>query len=264
MKSKFHLLSLLLFLACVGTRFVAMLAGDNLPLTIAYYVTLCCGLIILAIDSFGDYDYANVFVFENNFHLGTFAYLTSVGFFVAFFGSLVDIYNSVMNETFKELTSFVPLCASCLFAMLSSVYFVMIAKSYGKSGYDFRQLRLFNIVPLAWSASNIFGVLNQAISVFQDITSVLKYVVFAFSAITFYRIAIEVDNTDGAKHTTVFSMRGFYFSGILYFINELMLLLSKNNSFSISDGLLSVAILAICGYMYFCEKNIISHTKIEV
>lgn len=264
MKIQASFVSLLLFLFGVGVRFALLLSSGGVVLTILYYVALVLGIVFLAYDSYRVKAYANVYNFDNRFHLNVFSFGAGVGFFVDFVVSMIGIYHSIDDKSYHILTAFIPLCAGCVFALLSSFYYIVVGSSFGGSNYDFRKFRAFHIVPLLWVGAKLFGILDQAVSLLQDDIIVLKYVVLIFGVCLFFFLVNEVDNTDGASGNTVFLMRAFYYTGIMYFINELMLLLSRSIYFSFDDGMLGVTVLLISGFMYFCEKNIIAHSSLEV
>lgn len=264
MKIQASLISLLLFLVGVGMRFALLLVGGGAVLTVLYYLALVLGIAFLAYDSYRVKAYSNVFVFDNRFHLDIFAYGAGVGFFIDFVSSMLSIYHSIDDKSYHILTSFVPLCVSCAFALLSSFYYIVVGSSFGGSNYDFRKLRVFHIAPLFWAGAKLFGILDQAVGLLQDDIALLKYITLIFGVCLFFFLVNEVDNTDDANVHTVFLMRSFYYTGIMYFINQLMLLLSGSIYFTIEDGMLGVSVLLISGFMYFCEKNIIAHTSLEV
>lgn len=264
MKNQASLISLLLFLAGVGVRFAMLLFGGGVVLTVLYYIALVLGIVLLGIDTYRVKSYSNVYVFENNFHINIFSFCASVGFFADFVVGVLGVYHSIDDKSYHALTSFIPLCAGCVFALLSSFYYIVVGSSFGGSNYDFRKLRAFHLVPLLWAGSKLFGVLDQAVSLLQDDIAVLKYIVLIIGVVMFYKLVNEVDNTDGANRHTVLLMRSFYYTGIMYFINQLMLLLSRSIYFSFEDGVLGITVLFISGFVYFCEKNIIAHTRLEV
>lgn len=263
MKRYASVISLLLFLSSLTVRLVSIFAGSSTVLSVVFYVLLVFGLAMLAIDSILQKKYAPAFVTENKFHLNIFAFIASAGFFVDFISDSLSIFYRVDSGDYRILVTFIPLCFACVFALLSSFYFVIIGLSFG-GNYDFRSLRFFHIVPLVWSASKLFGMLSFVSTFNQEDASELKYIVLIFSATTFFAFGYEVGSNSGARQFTVFSIRALYFTGTLYFINELMLLLNGSKSFSIEDGMLSLTIMLLSGFMFFCEKNIIHHSKLEV
>lgn len=264
MKNQYHLISFVLFLICVGARFVSELSGSSIVFTCLIYASLVLGIVFLALDSFKQGGFASVFVFKNRFHLNIFAIIASVGFFVDFVAGAVNMYSTLFDSTYIAIPPFIALCMATVMALLSSFYFVLVSSSFAGSKYDFRKLKVLHFAPLLWGISRVFAILDEAPSILQDDVTILKYTVLIFVTCAFFFFAFEVESEDGARKATVFFFRAFYYTGIAYFINMLILLLGRNTSLNVYDCIFALTTLFISGFVYFCEKNIINHTKLGV
>lgn len=264
MKNQYNLISFLLFLFCVGASVIENFVGSSTVLSIIYYIALVLGIMFLALDSFKQKNFAPVFIFKNRFHLNVFAIVVSVGLFVDFVCGVVKAYQTLFDSSYISIPPFVALCISVFMALLSSFYYVLVSSSFGGSNYDFRKMRVLHFAPLLWAISKAFSVLDEVPSILQDDASILKYVVLLLLCCAFFFFAFEVDSTDGARKGTVFSFRAMYYTGIIYSINDLILLLGGAEGQSVFDHLFALTALTICGFMYFCEKNIVYHTRLEV
>lgn len=263
MKGQYRLISLLLFLGAIGVRIAVAFVGSNSALTATFYLLLLMGALSIAFSCKKNDRYTNAFDFDNRLGLNVFSFLAGVGFFVDFISSALGIYYSA-KEPHIALTSFVPLCLSCVLAILSSFYFILMSLSFGGSNYDFRKLRVFHFVPLFWTASKLLGVLDKAIDITDDNTNALKYLALILALGLFYLLATEIDNTDGAKRITVIALREFSFVGVLYFVSEMQMVVASHFSRSFDEVMLSICILMLSIFIYFFERNIIAHSKQEV
>ncbi len=264
MKNQYHLISFLLFLLCVGVRLASVIAGASTALMIIFYIALAVGIVFLALDSFGKKKYASAFIFKNRFHLNVFSALCCAGFFVDFVSGAVNVYQTLAGSLYIARAPFVSMCVSTVMALLSSFYFVLVSSSFANSNYDFRKLRALHFAPLLWGLFRLFAILDEVPNLLQSDAPVLKHIVLIFITCAFFFFAFEVDSTDGTKNSTVFVLRAQYYVGTIYFVNQLMLLLGGENGLSVFDCTFAVTVLLVSGFMYFCEKNIIYHTRLEV
>lgn len=264
MKNQYHLIALLLFFATIGARLAQLLSGSNIAMTIVFYIVMALGLIDIAIESFMRKQYADAYEFKNRFHLDLFSFVASIGFFVDFVYGAVSIYFSVDDKSYHNMAYFIPLCVACAVALLSSFYFIMVSASFNASNYDFRQLKGFGFAPLIWAISKALSALTQAVSFSQDSNIVLKYVVLAFCAFCFYAMLFETENDAGAKPLSVFCIRATYFSGVVYAIDQFMLMFASGDDYVVENGIFAITVLFICAFLFFFEKNILSHTEVGV
>jgi hypothetical protein len=255
----YSLFAIIIFFAAVGLRLFMLLCELSKTYAIAYYVMLAFGVMLIAFDSFKNKDYPPAFEFKNNFHLNGFSYLASLGFFVDFVHNCVRLFVSAQDGSYKNLTYFIPICLSCLFALLSCFYFYTIGLSYGDKNYDFRELKVLHIAPLFWSVAQVFSIMQQAISFSRNVDSVVKYAMLVFAVCFAFCFASEIESSKGAKPITLFLARGYSYLSVMFFINRFMLLLSGNANINDDDGIFAVSVLLICAFVFFFEKNIISH-----
>lgn len=255
-------LAIIVFFAVVGLRLFMLLYDLPRQFSIVYYCLIAFGVLLIAFDSFKQKEYPPAFEFDNNFHLNGFSYLASLGFFADFVHNCVKLFFSAQDSSYKNLIFFIPICFSCLFALLSCFYFYTVGLSYGDKNYDFRELKILHLAPLFWSVAQVLSIMQQAISFFRNVDSVVKYAMLVFAVCFFFCFAGEIESDKGAKSATLFLARGYAYLSIMFFINRLMLLLSGNASINDSDGIFAVSVLLICAFVFFFEKNIISHKSI--
>jgi hypothetical protein len=244
------------FFAAIGLRLVMLLFDLSGAFTAIYYLLIVLGIALIAFDSFNQKEYSPAFEFKNNFHLNIFSYLASFGFFVDFVHNCVRMFFSAQDGSYRNLIYFVPVCFTCLFALLSCFYFYTVGLSFGDKNYDFRELKVMHLAPLFWSVTHVLTVMHQAVSVKWDIDAVVKYVMLIFGVCFFFSFASEIESKSAAKASTLFLARSYSSLCIIFFINRLMLLLSSNASISDGDSVFAVSLLLICTFVFFFEKNI--------
>lgn len=257
----YSLFAVISFFAAVCLRLSMLLFDLSLFANYFYYLIVFSGIVFIGIECFKRKQYASAFVFENVFHLSFFSYVASLGFFADFIHQCVKIFFSIENESNKNFTYFIPVCFICLTALLSSFYFVNVGMSFSDKNYDFREFKLFHMIPVVWALFHIIVNLSEAVRFSRDIDDIIKYLVLIFSVCFFYCFASEIDNKNGAKRKTVFFTESFSFCSILFFINRLMLLLGKTVPLNDSDGVFALSCFLINGFVFFFSKNIISHSK---
>lgn len=259
----YSLFTIVSFFAAVGLRLSMLLFDLSGVCGIAYYVMIAFGIVLIAVDSFGQKNYAAAFVFKNNFHLNAFSYLASLGFFVNFVHSCVSVFLSAQDGSYNNFTYFIPLCLICFFSLLSCFYYYTVGLSFGDKNYDFRELKVLHLAPLFWTVSQMLTVMQQAISFSRDIDCVIKYTMLIFGVCFFFCFASEIESSAGAKPSTVFLARAYSYLSVIFFIDRLMLLLAGSAEIGDDDGILAVSVLLICTFVFFFEKNIVSHKSVS-
>lgn len=255
----FSSLAILLFFASIGLRLAMLLFDlDNIAV-VFYYVVVVSGILAVSLESIDTKEYANAFIFKNNFHLNIFAYIASLGFFMDFVHLCIIAFSSIENAEYKQPVFFIPVCLSAFFALMSCFYFYTVGMSFGDKNYDFRELRILHLAPVGWAVSQILSVLQQSISFMTDMDSIIKYLALIFCVLFFYFFAAEIERDSAAKAATLICARALYFISALFLANRLMLFLSHNASVADDDSLLSVSVFLIATFVFFFEKNIISH-----
>ncbi|MGN0531964.1 MAG: hypothetical protein ACI4IN_04115 [Eubacterium sp.] len=258
----YSLFALLAFLIAVGTRDIEFITGDVTVLrACVFYFALAFGVVMLMIDSFRVKEYAPAFCYDNKFHIGVLGYLVAVGFFVDFVYGAIRIYSSVESGNYHNPVDFLPLCICTVLSLICSFYYVMVGLSFSSSGHDFKELKITHIAPILWIVVQIISVLPQAAKLSQDVDVVLKYIVLIFLAGGLYFFAYEVSAQQGTQPVSLFMFRGSFYTGLLFFFDQLMLVLSGSSPMGNADSILSVTVLSISVFMYFFEKNIIAHTN---
>lgn len=262
--SKFYFVFVILSLfAAAGLRLSMFLFNPSEAVNCAYYAVVVLGAVMIALNSFGSKSFANAFIFKNDFHLNIFSYAACIGFFADFVYQCAEIFLSVEDGDYKNLTHFVPLCFVCFFSLLSCFYFYTVGLSFGDKNYDFRELKIMHLAPVFWSGAKILLLMQFAINPFSDIGGVLKYAVLIFAVCFFYCFASEIENDKGARPVTVFFARAFSYCSMLFFIDGIIVLLSKNAAVTDENTVFSVCALLIGSFAFFFEKNIVVRSNLE-
>lgn len=259
--NSYSLLALVIFVVSVAIRLIDSLTGNiNIFRACAFYLLVLGGVVVLLLDSRRHDDYAPAFCYDNSFRLDLLGYIASIGFFVDFVYNSVRVYLAVDNGSSRNLISFLPLCIGLAMALLCSLYYAIVGLSFGSTTYDFKELKLLHLAPIFWIVVRIISVLPQAVKPGEDVDMVLEYVVLAMLAGGCYFFAYEVSSQERTRVASMFMFRSSFYTGLLFFFDQLMLALSGANSIGSVDGMLSITVLCISLYMYFFEKNIIAHS----
>lgn len=263
MKKGYSKYALLLFIVAVVLKCVEQFVKNAFALSVGFYVALFLGLLMIAIETFTQKEFANAFCFDNGFRLDLFSYIAGVGFFVDFVSSAFQIYDVINTFSYNILVRVVPLVLECIFAVLSSACMVAIGLSFGKNScYDFRSLKVFNIVPLAFFTSKGIAMLSQIGDV-KAIDTVLMYMLFGLGILSFFFFAREVENSGGASNVSVFMFRAFNYVAVMYFFCIIMLVLNDHIKVVSFDFANAITYLFVGVFVYFLEKNILAHSILK-
>lgn len=263
MKKEYSRYALWLFVAGVVFKSLILLVADNIFFTIGFYLSFVIGLVLLGVETISKKDFANAFCFDNHFMLSGFSYLAGIGFFIDFVAGSFKIYNVSTKLIYNRAVHLVPLVGECAFALFSVVCMITVALSFSKkSNYDFRNLQLFNIVPLIWFAFKGVGLLADNVDIFS-IDKLLAFVMVSFGIIAFYFFVRETENKKGASPIGVYTFRGFYYSAVMFFIVNLMLVLKGDLEVISYNFANSVSYFFIGVFTYFFEKNILAHSSAD-
>ncbi len=251
------------FIAAVLFRGMGVFAGNiTVFRAVAFYCALAFGIIMVALGSFGCGNCAPAFGYDNVLRLDIMSYLCTAGFFVDFVSSAVRIFMSVGDGSYLNAVYFVPLCLGCAAAIISSFYFIMVGLSFDSSAHDFRRLKIVHISPVLWAVSKMFAVLTDAAKPGEDINIILKYIVLIFLTGAFYFFASEVLSQQGTKQVSLFAFKAVFYTGMLYCIDQIMLVISHISEIGSTDGMLAVTVFGISVFMYFLSKNITTHSEL--
>lgn len=237
-------------------RLVGVLAGIGF-LNILFIAIVCFALGIIAFDSFSGKNYAIAFDYKNQFHLDRYSYIAAAGFFFNFLTQCVLFFGALMSGSYN-MTYLLPIVMSGIGAIVSSVYFIIVGFSFGEKSYDFREFRLIHILPILWSISCIFNLIEISSGFEKDTDSFLKYLMMILLALFFYFFASEVDSSKGAKMPTVFLARAYSYVSILYFFDRLILILSRKVPLIGAENAFAITCVMIASFTFFFEKNILS------
>lgn len=252
----YSLLSSVFFIVALVLRLVMFLADYSTTAGIFFYLFTALGIACIGLEVKNQNNLSKAFEFNNNYHLNLFSYIASLGFFICFVNQCINIFKSVENGVYNMPTYFVPICVICLFALLSCFYFYTVGMSYGDRGYDFRELKLLHFAPIVWSVAFVLSVMTMAISPLREIDSTLKCIVLVFSVVFFYFFASEIVSDKPAKKATVFFSKAFAGLSIMFFVDMVMLLITRNIKPYDNDFILSISLLMISLFVFFFERNI--------
>lgn len=223
----------------------------------AVYILLAVAAVCaITLESLKVKKYANAFEFNNPFHLDTFSYIASAGFFLNFVMQCILLYSGLKNGE-ANITYILPLIMSGLCALISSGYYIIIAFSFGSRNYDFREFRLIHVVPMLWAISCVFNFIELTTGIEMKIDSVLKYLMIISVVCFFYCFAVEVDKSGDARRSTVLFARLYSYFSVLYFVDRLILVLSNHSVIFCAENGIAVTGIMLCGFTFFFEKNIL-------
>lgn len=263
MKIGYSKISLLLFVIAIVFKAISVFAFESVFLTLGFFASAVIGIILVGAETFGQKKFADTFAFENKFHISFFSILASVGFFVDFVSDALELYSVVENSEYNVAAGAAVIGFEGLFAIVSAACMIMVSLSFGKNTrYDFRELKILNIFPLLWAISKGIALLSDIGQSFSQ-TEAVKYIAVISCIAAFYFFAKEVDGKDGASAFSVFSFRCFAYFAVLYFICILCDVLTKQTELLDRSAVLSLSVLLNGIFVYFIEKNILSHTKID-
>lgn len=135
--------------------------------------------------------------------------LCSIFMFYDFVHQCVNCYSYASKTSYIAVNYFVPMLISGLFALLSSVYFIILAVSFKTKQYDFSQLRLFHIVPFGWALFGLFVSLTEYNDKLYAEETFLKYIVLIFALLFFFSLMSVVE-----KGNKMLNMLAFF--GLAY------------------------------------------------
>ncbi|MBR7072206.1 MAG: hypothetical protein IKI33_01130 [Eubacterium sp.] len=257
MKALYILLPLVL-------RAVTCFIGLNSAFNIAFYALMAFGAVMLALSALCKKNYAPPFENTAGSALSLFSCVLSAGFFTEFVNRCISVYYAVQSMRYLVLLAVLIRVFSALFALLSTVYFILAALSFGKGHYDFRFLKLLHLTPMLWAFARLLEAMEHAGVDTDDVSGgLLKYIMFAAALCFFFCFAREVENKNGAKRVTVmFSFELVLFSLLYTEETVLTLIIGRAKGFSY-EMLLVLTALSLCLFSLVFVKNIIKNTCSE-
>lgn len=263
MKIGYSQISLLLFVIAIVLKAISVFAFESVFLTVGFFAAAVIGIVLVGAETFRQKKFADAFAFENKFHISFFSILASVGFFVDFVSDSLELYSVVENGGYNVAVGASVIGFEGLFAIVSAACMIMVSLSFNKNTrYDFRELKLLNAFPLLWAVSKGIALLSDIGQNFSQ-TEVTEYIAVISCIAAFYFFAKEVDGKNGASAFSVFSFRCFAYFAVLYFVCTFCDALGGQTALLERDSALALSILLNGVFVYFFEKNILSHTKID-
>lgn len=237
-------------------RLIGVLGGIGV-LNVLFALIVGVALAVITWDSFNNKNYAAAVDTKNNFHLDIFSYVASGGFFVSFITQCILFFGALMAHRMNP-TYILPIVMSGIGAIVSSVYFIIIGFTFGDRNYDFREFKLIHVIPILWSVSCVFNLIEVSSGFEKDVDSILKYLMMILLAGFFYTFASEVDSNGKTKAATIALARAYSYITVLYFFDRMILVLSGKAALLSAENAVAVTCLMICSFTFFFEKNILS------
>ena len=238
---------------CIVIRLLSCLlhfgAAANYIFYIAVLITLCIVFLRSRKGPFGS-------VFELTSELKPYALLFSFGFMIDFINSLFTAVKLAEEAHFNR-PQFFALIAAGLFALLSSLYFIAVYLSCGKTAYDFRKLKILPFMPLLWSIAAILGIITDALSFKSDVFMILKSTFLIFAALFFYSFISETENEGAAKRQTVFISKAFSYIALLLFFSRCAEITGKTAALIESETFFALTALMMSLFPHFYRKQIV-------
>lgn len=252
----YSLLSIVFFVVGIALRIAVPLLSLSTGINVAFYICACVGAGFIILGAVSENISAKAFEINDKSKLNLIAFATSVGFFIDFVHQAVLIFSTLQGDGYKGFSNLAPPIVASLMAIASSFYFFTIGMSYSDFGYDFRRLKVLHIAPVLWAIANSLGVMTEAISPLKEVNSTVKYVTLIVSVFYFYFFSKEVDNNENAGKIFVMLSRLFSYFALMFFVDRLMLLLTKNANLLDKNSVLGASVLLISLFALFHQRTI--------
>lgn len=238
---------------CIVIRALSCLLNLKAAANYIFYIAVLITVCIVFLRSFKGREYNSPAELKSE--LKPYALLCSFGFMIDFINSLFSAVKQT-EEAHLNRPQFFALIAAGVFALLSSLYFIAIYLSCGKSSYDFKKLKLLHFTPLLWAISSILLMIADALSFKNDVFMVLKSAFLIFAALFFYCFLSEIENNGSAKRQTVFISKMFSYFALLIFFSRCFELIGKTAVLSDGETFFALSAFLIGLFPHFYRKQI--------
>jgi len=114
---------------------------------------------------------------ENSRFLCVAGIAAGLSMFYDFVHQCINCYEYISKTSYAEMNYFIPLCISGAAALICAFYYIIIGVSLNTDKYDFRQFRLFHIMPVIWALSGLLICLTRFVDNRYEEEAFLQYAV---------------------------------------------------------------------------------------
>jgi len=240
---------------------ICSVADNSFGLTVAVFILLFASLLTLAVDSFRKRQSGRAFDFENAGGMKTVSYLCAAAFVAETVSNVLKLYGYYTSDIIIKGRA-VLLVFIAVTSLLSAFLFVLVAKSYGNTNYEFTRIPALCFAPLVWSLVKTAQHLGDELITTNDISSVIKTVLITTLMLFFYSFAAETKKVGTASAGTVFFSGAAFVTGALYFVSRLALCLAQRSEVVTFENAFSLTALIIGVFALIFRNNIIKTTTV--
>lgn len=186
-----------------------------------------------------------------------------------FFDFVHQVYNclnyvqSTDNQPYIEYNYLLPIAFQALFALLTCFYLIICAKSVRGTMIDFKEFKLFHLVPLAWGFCRLLVIMTEIFDV-ESVESFLEFVFVVFYCGFTLCCASSVDDENKLiKPSFSFFALGLFACSFSFSLARILMIISgeyeKLNQVSFS----SITYLFIGFFALMCELAVYITKKVS-
>lgn len=260
MQKSYHWLSLAFLIVAIALRFVMLFSSFSAG-AVMFYFAVAVSLATLGVSVFKTKGLSCAFSLEKGQGLSVLALIVAFGFFIDFIRSAYTMIKVFSDDLSVSSTYAVPLALEIIFAILSSVYYIIVSFSYSRGSYDFRLLKLFHFVPLLWIICKSTFALTDVVNISNDVNGIMRLACLGFGVMALYCFVIETISKNGTKTISLFSFSAFSLVCILHFVCSAFSLLQNYKAIFSEDSIFGFVFLFLGVFMLAFSKSIIARTN---
>ena len=242
---------------CIILRVLSVMLKWGGAANAVFYIAVLITIIITAYRSFSQSEYNRACDFKENMKI--YATGAAGGFIIQFIYCVISA-GALADERYFNKASLISISAAGVFSLLSSLYFIAISLSCGKTSYDFRKLKILHFAPLLWSLCAIAHIIPNAPDFKTDVFSVLKALMLIFAMLFFYFFISETESESGAKKSTVFISKAFSYMCLLLFFSRAFEIIFKAETLYNCESLFALSALLIGTFAHQFRKGLADFT----
>ena len=238
---------------CIVLRVLSVMLKWGSTANAVFYIAVLITIIITAYRSFSQSEYNPACDFKENMKL--YSTGAAVGFIIQFIFCVINA-GILADERYISKTSLITISAAGVFSLLSSLYYIAVSLSCGKTSYDFKRLKALHFAPLLWSLCSLAHLIPNAPNFKSDVFGVLKAIMLIFGILFFYSFISEIESESGAKKSTVFNSKAFSYMCLLLFFSRAFEIIFKAEELYNPESLFALSALLIGTFAHQFRKNL--------
>lgn len=258
---RYSIFIILSFALSAAFRIADIFLVEHIWLKVLFFVILFLGVAFIALECAKNDCTVKAISYENKFRLDIFAFICACGMFVDFVVSAQGIYYCIIDSTANAMRTFLE-AFQCVFALLGTVCFVLIALSYkNPKRFDFRKLGLFNLILLLWALSRCLIGLTDIYEL-QNTSSITMYLTLLFCLMALYCFLYETQGK-AVKKFSLFSIRSFGSVGFICFVTQIVSVIHKDSSILDEQTLFVLSMYFISLFLHTLSTDVMYRQKIS-